>query len=386
MAIDGAIALAALGLEVIFVGAVGPVSPGLLSAPLRVVCLDQAELLGVARHPGVVLQALWNRKAGRAVEAILADLDPASTVVHVHGYTKALSAMPVMRARNLGFAVVCTLHDFFAACPNGAFFDYAAGVPCERVALSWECGVARCDKRSHAHKLFRVARGWVQRNAAQFPQAVRDYIVLSQRSAAILQRYLPDDARFHRVPHGMDLQKLPPVRVAAQQELLCIGRLEEEKGVRLLGETAARLGMRVTFVGDGPLRDDLEALPGMTVTGWLERDQVFAAMERARCLVFPSLWYETYGLVVGEAASRGIPAVVSDVSAPSERVTDGVDGWVFRSGDAGALATALLHTHDDAAIAAAGQAAYDAYWLRHASRHDHAAALLSIYQVILSAK
>ena len=203
VAIDGAIALAALGLEVIFVGAVGPVSPGLLSAPLRVVCLDQAELLGVARHPGVVLQALWNRKAGRAVEAILADLDPASTVVHVHGYTKALSAMPVMRARNLGFAVVCTLHDFFAACPNGAFFDYAAGVPCERVALSWECGVARCDKRSHAHKLFRVARGWVQRNAAQFPQAVRDYIgtfaTLCRDPAAIFagRRTLPSGAARH---------------------------------------------------------------------------------------------------------------------------------------------------------------------------------------------
>ncbi len=385
VAIDEAVALAGLGLDVIFIGAVGPVAAALAEAPLRTICLDQGQLLDAARHPGVALQSMWNRRAQQAMDAALVGLDPASTLVHLHGYTKALSTVPAARARQRGFSVLCTLHDFFTACPNGAFFDYVAAVPCKRVALSWDCATARCDKRRQVHKLFRVARGLVQRHVAGFPDNVLDYITLSRRSSEILRPYLPQGARFHHVPHGMDLERRPPVGVGAQTELICIGRLETEKGVHLLAEAAAAVGLRVRFVGDGPLRAELEALAGVSVTGWLAPDQVFAELEHARCLVFPSLWYETYGLVVGEAAARGVPAVVSDVSAPAERVTDGLDGWVFRSGDAGALAAALRRTQDDETVIAAGQAAYDGYWRQHASQADHAAALVAIYDRILSA-
>jgi glycosyltransferase involved in cell wall biosynthesis len=332
------------------------------------------------------LQSIWNRQADRAVEVILDALDPLKTVVHLHGYTKALSAAPVAFARAKGFQVLCTLHDFFSACPNGAFFDYVTAAPCPRVALSRDCAFARCDKRRQLHKAFRVARALVQKQWAHFPANVLDYIVLSKRSAAILRPYLPDGARFHTVPHSLDADKLPPVTVGSQTDLICIGRLDEEKGVRLLAETAAKLSMAVCFVGDGPLRAELEAFAGVTVTGWLPSPAVSAWLDRARCLVFPSLWYETYGLVVDEAAARGVPAVVSDVSAPSERVSEGVDGWIFRSGDAASLAAALAWTRDDAAITRAGQAAFHGYWHRHISRADHAVALVSLYQDMLCSR
>jgi glycosyltransferase involved in cell wall biosynthesis len=280
--------------------------------------------------------------------------------------------------------VLCTLHDFFAACPNGAFFDYVAGAPCPRVALSRDCIFARCDKRRQVHKMFRVARALVHRHAAQFPANVLDYIALSPRSAEILRPYLPESARLHHVPHGFDADQRPPVDVSAQTDLVCIGRLDEEKGVRLLAATASQLGMKLCFVGDGPLRAELEAFSGVTVTGWLPSDGVSAHLDRARCLVFPSLWYETYGLVVGEAAARGVPAVVSDVSAASERITEGADGWVFRSGDANGLAAALTRIRDDATVSSAGQAAYHGYWRQPVSRADHAAALISLYSRMLS--
>jgi glycosyltransferase involved in cell wall biosynthesis len=383
VAIDEAVSLAGLGLDVIFIGAVGPVGPELAQAPLRVICLGQPQLLDVARAPGVAFQSIWNRQSRRAVDAILDALDPLKTVVHLHGYTKALSAAPVASARAKGFQVLCTLHDFFSACPNGAFFDYVTAAPCSRVALSRDCAFARCDKRRQLHKAFRVARSLVQKQWAHFPANVLDYIVLSKRSAAILRPYLPAAARFHTVPHGFDADKLPPVKVGAQTDLACIGRLDEEKGVRLLAETAAKLRMPICFVGDGPLRAELEAFPSVTVTGWLPPNGVAACLDRARCLVFPSLWYETYGLVVDEAAARGVPAVVSDVSAPSERLIEGVDGWVFRSGDANSLAAALVRTRDDAAVTRVGQAAFQGYWQRHTSRADHAAALVLLYQNML---
>jgi peptidoglycan/LPS O-acetylase OafA/YrhL/glycosyltransferase involved in cell wall biosynthesis len=384
VAIDEAIGLANQGVNVIFVGAVGPICEQLSQAPLRVECLNQGQLLDAGKRPGVVLQGLWNTKASGRVRQILAGLSPNRTVVHLHGYTKALTTSPVRAAQSLGFKVVCTLHDFFAACPNGAFFDYGRAVPCPRRALSMGCVAARCDKRHYAHKLFRVARGYLQRVLGHFPAAVDHYISLSEKSAAILAPYLPKRAHMYKLANVIGVLESPPVAVEKNDRILYVGRLDEEKGVRLLARAAAALGLPVTFVGDGPLRAEIEAMPGITVTGWLAPEQVQSQLDSARCLVFPSLWYETYGLTVAEAAARGVPAIVSDVSAAAERIEDGVTGWCFKSGDAADLTRCLSLTADDTAIGRAGDEAYHRYWSDAQTLDSHATGLLTIYRSALA--
>ncbi|PKU23236.1 acyltransferase family protein [Telmatospirillum siberiense] len=380
VAIDEAIGLARSGIRVVFVGAVGPVCPELRQSPLTVECLDQPQLLDVARHPGVILQGLWNGKAGRKVSAILRTLPRERTIVHLHGYTKALTTSPVRAAKRLGIPVICTLHDFFSACPNGAFFDYAQLKPCTRQPLSPACILTHCDKRRYGHKLFRVARGAIQRSLGRFPVAVAHYITLSERSAAILAPHLPARAHMHPLPNLIGVPRAEPVPVAQNRDILYVGRLDEEKGVRLLTEAARSLDMAVTFVGDGPLRADIEAIPGMTVTGWLSAEGVQEHLSRVRCLVFPSLWYETFGLTVAEAAARGIPAIVSDISAAAERIEDGVTGWRFESGNAADLTRCLALTRDDWLVWKAGVAAYRAFWENAPTEDAHTAGLLKIYR------
>ena len=384
VAIDEAVGLANSGVDVVFLGAVGPICEELREAPLRVVCLDQPQLLDVGRNPGVMLQGLWNRKAAGKVREILRGLAPARTVVHLHGYTKALTTSPVRAARALGFPVVCTLHDFFAACPNGAFFDYGKSAPCPRRALSLGCVTADCDKRHYVHKLFRVVRGYLQRLLGHVPAAVEHYISLSDRSAAILAPYLPKRAHMHALPNVVGVSEAPPVAAGKNSCILYVGRLDEEKGVRLLARAAVNLGLPVTFVGDGPLKAEIEAMPGLTVTGWVEPEAVQTYLAAARCLVFPSLWYETYGLTVSEAAARGVPAIVSDISAAAERIADGVTGWRFKSGDAADLARCLAMAADDDRIGKAGLEAYRRYWREAQTPRSHAAGLLAIYRSALA--
>lgn len=384
VAIDEAVRLAQSGVKVIFVGAVGPICDQLRDAPLTVHCLGQHELLDAARHPGAALQGLWNGKAARIVAEILRPLPPDGTIVHLHGYTKALTTSPVRAAEKLGVPIICTLHDFFPACPNGAFFNYRSAKPCTRQALSRGCIATRCDKRQHIHKLFRVARGLIQRSAGRFPAAVGHYIALSERSAAILSPYLPAAAKVHRLPNPVDAPKDAPVPVAQNNTIIYLGRLDEEKGVRLLAHVAASLGLPVTFVGDGPLRSVIEAVPGMAVTGWVDGKAIQVHLSRARCLVFPSLWYETFGLTVAEAAARGVPAIVSDITAAAERVEDGVTGWRFRSGEAADLARCLSLIADDGRVRAAGLAAYWSFWADSRSGDRHVADLLAIYRTAVA--
>lgn len=384
VAIDEAIGLAKSGVRVIFVGAVGPVCAELRNAPLTVECLEQHQLLDVTRHPAVALQGLWNSRAGRRVADILRSLPQDRTIVHLHGYTKALTTSPVRAAQRLGVPVVCTLHDFFSACPNGAFFDYATLKPCQRHALSPACILTHCDKRRYIHKLFRVARGAIQRGLGRFPVSVDHYITLSERSASILAPYLPAQAQMHPLPNLIGVPRAQPVPVAQNRDILYVGRLDEEKGVRLLAVVGQSLRLPITFVGDGPLRSEIEAIPGMTVTGWLSAEDVQRHLTKVRCLVFPSLWYETFGLTVAEAAARGIPAIVSDISAAAERIEDGVSGWRFRSGDPADLARCLALTRDDWLIWKAGVATYRTFWENAATEDAHTADLLRIYRMAMA--
>ena len=111
---------------------------------------------------------------------------------------------------------------------------------------------------------------------------------------------------------------------------------------------------------------------------------MFEAIGQARCLVFPSLWYETFGLVVDEAAARGVPTIVSDITAAAERVEDGVTGWIFRSGDQESLIARMQAVRDDALVRLAGQAAYQRFWSNPPDRAHHVRGLLKIYEAVMA--
>lgn len=382
VAIDEAVGLAESGVDVTFLGAVGPICEALSDARVRVVCLNQPQLLDVARHPSVALHSIYNRAASAAMRELIARQNPRACVIHLHGYTKALTALPALVAGRAGFRTICTLHDFFAACPNGAFYDYNKQEPCPLIALSPACIAAPCDKRHRLHKAYRVVRGIAQRHVARFPACVRDYITLSRRSADILQPYLPNDAAFYPLDNIIDVPHDPPVDVAANDSVLVLGRLDAEKGVALAAAAARQSGWRIVFAGEGPERPALERA-GATITGWIDKEQVWQSLAEARCLIFPSRWYETFGLVVSEAAARGVPAIVSDVSAAAERVTDGVTGWIFRSGDLKDLVRCLNLLRDDATVSKVGYAAYHNFWSSPPNRQRHTAELLSIYAKVL---
>ena len=61
----------------------------------------------------------------------------------------------------------------------------------------------------------------------------------------------------------------------------------------------------------------------------------------ADVLVVPSLWYENSPLVIQEALASRVPVVVADGGAMVEKIRPGVDGLVFRRGDAADLAAKL---------------------------------------------
>ncbi len=77
------------------------------------------------------INGIYNFKAKKEFKKLLLTLNRKETIIHVHGWTKALSCSVIDIALKLKFKVVFTLHDYFSICPNGGFFDYQNNQICK---------------------------------------------------------------------------------------------------------------------------------------------------------------------------------------------------------------------------------------------------------------
>ncbi len=91
--------------------------------------------------------------------------------------------------------------------------------------------------------------------------------------------------------------------------------------------------VRFVLAGDGPIRDELESrMPDAIFPGYLQGKYLSQVYACADLLLFPSTT-ETFGNVVMEALSSGIPAVVSDTGGCREIVERSGAGLVAKAGN-----------------------------------------------------
>src|SRR5215472_2291636 len=112
VALSTAKALAQQGARVTLLAAVGPVAQELEAAGVQVTLTRQRDIKSDPVRLRAATQGLWNFRAARAMRDILSRCDPTNTVVHVHGWCKALSSSVVHAALKMDFSVVVTLHDY----------------------------------------------------------------------------------------------------------------------------------------------------------------------------------------------------------------------------------------------------------------------------------
>ena len=234
------------------------------------------------------------------------------------------------------------------------------------VDLQWIAATAGTAHRVHGEHGWEATdprglapRGLRIRRACR--PAISRYISVSRDIAHWLEQYVGvPPARIDQVYNGVDVAKFHPAhpveaRVASNDgdvvSIGTIGRLDPVKNhVALLQAFAALRArqprLRLTIVGDGQLRDELEshaAALGIDDDVMFSgaRSQVPELMRHFDVFVLPSI-NEGISNTILEAMASGLPVVASRVGGNPEVVVDGVTGRLYEPSDSAGLEQALL--------------------------------------------
>ncbi|MEW8451539.1 MAG: glycosyltransferase family 4 protein [Candidatus Thiodiazotropha sp.] len=348
VAIDSARLLAEHGINVVYFAACGPVDKALHHPRIKTLCLEQHDILTDPNRVRAAIKGIWNSETARVLSELTEQFDPNNTVLHCHGFAKALSASigPILTHGRL--PSIYTMHEYFLACPNGGFYDYKKNEICTRRALGLDCLSTNCDVRHAAHKAWRSIRQKVTKTFGRMPVSLKDIIYISETQHRAVKSYLSKDTNLHYVPNPIPTSERSEVIASDNDIFLFIGRLNPEKGGVLFAKAAKKAGVKAVFVGDGADRSMIEnENPDALITGWQTPEQVQQWISKARCLVFSSLWYECMPLVPFEALSLGIPVIAGAWTAGSEPVRHQVNGLIFQDQTVQSLTSAIEELKDN---------------------------------------
>jgi glycosyltransferase involved in cell wall biosynthesis len=166
------------------------------------------------------------------------------------------------------------------------------------------------------------------------------------------------DGPFEVIPHGLDADELREPdgrsenRESINNRILFVGQLRRYKGLLYLIRAVKQLrdtGKNVTLdiVGEGPdyqrmidLISKLNLQDAVFLRGGFSRRELDSIYKQSRVLVLPSIESESFGIVLLEAAARGVPVIASDLPGVRE-VVNSLGGTLVPPRDSKALAKAL---------------------------------------------
>jgi glycosyltransferase involved in cell wall biosynthesis len=282
------------------------------------------------------------------------DAQPAFDVLWVHGYATANSLHAMLAAKLLGMPVMLRAESWLRDRGRSGAILAAKRIffNCLETLVDAVLPIGSFNAEYWGH--------YFGERIPQFlvPYAVdNDYFSQRARAAEPIRGELKAEL-------GLD---------PARPVILFASKLQERKHCAHLIDAYSRLAIAgvcplpyLVIVGDGEERAALERQAGATgldsirFTGFRNQSEMPRFFDLASVFVLPSR-HEPWGLIVNEAMNAARPVIVSeDVGCAPDLVRDGINGFIYPTGDIDALAHALERVFASPETAAAmGANAYE---------------------------
>jgi glycosyltransferase involved in cell wall biosynthesis len=331
----------------------------------------------------------WSVSQDRAISAFIDKHQP--DLVHVHNLYYRIGPVLYYVCKRRRIPVVQTLHNFRTGCINARLSR--GGVPCELCLnrrFRWPGISLACFQDSTLKSTALTVAMDLHGLLGTWRKQVDVYVALSEFAAT--KHIASGIPKSKIVIKPNSLSADPDIGTGDGRYCLFVGRLDRDKGIEVLLESVDALppGTELRVVGMGPMSDMVEAAcrrtPRLRWLGAQPREEVIRLMQGAQLLLFPTLAYENFPVVIAEAFATGLPIVASDLGAATELVQDGVTGALFQPGSAHHLAAAVTRLLGDPPLLARMRLAARAEYERKYTPERCYADLMRIYALAAERK
>jgi glycosyltransferase involved in cell wall biosynthesis len=233
------------------------------------------------------------------------------------------------------------------------------------------CGYLWSDfvARQHPNNWRHAAAERLERRALRSADAV--IVAAEADRITVVERYGLDMGRVQVNPNYVDTDAFRPMPEIAREpgRVTFVGRFVDQKNVMALIEAVDGLpGIKLSLVGDGPLREELQASAkrrhiDATFPGRLQQAELPMLLNRSVAFVMPS-HYEGNPKALLEAMACGVPVIGARVPGIQEILVHRETGYLCGP-SAGEIRAALQEVLGDSALRermAAGALAYAREW------------------------
>jgi len=281
------------------------------------------------------LFSIWNIKSARIVKKKIKEFKP--DVIHIHNWHFASGPLIIRTIKKLNIPTILTIHNHRLICPSATlayknklflksinkYFPWRAvylGVYNSNILTFWLAFVIWFHKK---------IKTW---------QMVDKYVCLTQSTIDLFKdsKFGVENKRFFVKPN-FTLIANSKINVERENHFLFVGRLSEEKGIKVLLNAFKETTYTLKVAGNGPLLNLVEQAANdnknIEYLGVLPKQQVALELQKAKALIFSSICFETFGLTIIEAFSNHCLVIASNIGAPSTIVDDKKNGFHFKAGD-----------------------------------------------------
>ncbi|HEY7340449.1 MAG TPA: glycosyltransferase family 4 protein [Ktedonobacterales bacterium] len=317
--------------------------------------------LGVGAKVKMAGRAIYSREAYRKLRRLIHDTQ--ADLVYVLNFTSYMSPSIIDAAHDAKIPVVVRLSSFDLLCAGNTFLrDGQICTDCLTHGKSRGI-MHRCTGGSLSASVARVGAMYYH-DVIDVYSRVDAYVAPARfMRQKLIEGGFPAD-RIHYIPTFVDTRYYQPRPQGTPDEgyVLYFGRLAPDKGVRVLVEAYGLLGPSappLLLMGyadpseEQYLRQRCTEL-GLTNVHFLpprEGDAMVSTIQRARCVVAPSVWFDNTPNTVYEALACGRPVIASDIGSLKEQVVDEQTGLLFEMGNPKALASQIVRLLRDPSLA-----------------------------------
>lgn len=361
---------------------------------VEVLEVDNSRIEGVFDQAKAAINVIYSQSSKQLVKTAISRFKP--EIVHVHNFFPLLSPSVYFACNDAGIPLIQTLHNYRILCAISSF--YRDGQICEDCLgkpFGWPGVIHKCYRNSSVGSAAVSAMSSMHRWLGTWSKRVDAYICLTEFAREkFIQGGLPANKLFVKPNFVCPPQVFETASKSLSHEpyALYVGRLHQEKGINTLLAAWKQLNekLKLKIVGDGPLtqqvKEKIQHTANIELIGKQPFEKVYQLMANAQFVIVPSEWYETFGLVVIESFSVGVPVLAAKIGALAELVDHGRNGLQFCPGDTEDLVIkikwALSHPDE---LSQMGQRAYEEFQMKYTAETNYYQ-LMNIYKNAIVSK